>query len=194
MTPERIRANLAEVETRQAAVEAEGSVLAEIAAALRRLLALTESPGQPEPKDPAPAAERAVQANGGSIATTPAPAPSATADCPDCGRAVKRQGLGVHRARAHGVAGQGVRSKRRQPAMAGGRGKAPPALPGTPPAPEPVLRHGRESFLCSRCPEAFPDRERLLAHMAKGHPPESARPEPMRAAAGSGASGAVKLA
>lgn len=195
MTPARVRELLVEVEARQERLEAEAAAAAEIAEGLRRLLAVIEQPGQGE-RDirPQPSEARAEP----TPATTPVPA-SPVVDCPECGREVKRQGLGIHLSKAHGIAGGAVKTKRREPALAGGRGKAPPVLPGSPSeAPQPVTRNGRESFLCSRCPESFATRELQLAHMAKGHaadPGNGLKPigrDPLANRGGAGT--AVKLA
>lgn len=185
MTPERIHENIADLEARQIAIEAEAAAIAEVLEGLRRLAAAIEQPGQGER---VALAERPP-------ATTPAPAE--TSACPDCGRSFKPQGMGPHRSRVHGDRHGGVRTRRREPALAGGRGAPPPQLKGTPPDQvAPVIRGGRETYLCSRCTEGFPTRDALLAHMRKGHPPEVARPEPMNGgrAGLETVRGAVKLA
>jgi hypothetical protein len=46
-------------------------------------------------------------------------------------------------------------------------------------APAPVLRHGTETFLCSRCPMKFDSRERLERHLVVDHPDTTPRRLPV---------------
>lgn len=74
----------------------------------------------------------------------PSAPPQPVTDCPDCGRYLGGPAnIGRHRRFC--------------------KGKPAPAANG----------HAKESFLCSRCPEAFPTRELQMRHLADGHPPET---------------------
>jgi uncharacterized C2H2 Zn-finger protein len=112
-----------------------------------------------------------------SAGSTPAPrsTPSPTQlagggfECPVCKRFFADQrGYPAH-ARGH----QGI-----PPSQLNGkeRGASPPLIGKAAQATQPVIRHGRESYLCSRCPQSFASLAQLTAHMQKGHPPAPAAP------------------
>jgi len=42
--------------------------------------------------------------------------------------------------------------------------------------PQPVIKHGEEWYLCTRCTERFRTAEALKGHMMKGHPSAAAAP------------------
>jgi len=108
--------------------------------------------------------------------TTADSAPPGLHTCPECGKQTPTPaGLVTHRSRVHHVKprptpAQGL-SDRKKPASNGdsrpfsfpiGKGAIPPA---------PVIRHGKETYLCPRCPASFPTAEALKGHLMKGHPP-----------------------
>lgn len=99
--------------------------------------------------------------------------------CPECGKQTPTAtGLTIHRRRMHQVMPDRTAATRladRKKVPTNGRGYSAPVGKAAIP-PEPVIRHGKEAWLCSRCTQSFETRERLTAHMQKGHPPVGTEP------------------
>lgn len=109
-----------------------------------------------------------------AAAVSPASAtPPVAFTCPECGKATPTAaGLVTHRSRVHHIrptvrsAAQRLAARKQKPT------NGVPARVGIVAGTErqPVIRKGQEWYLCSRCPEQFRTREKLVAHLQKGHP------------------------
>lgn len=136
--------------------------------------------GQPEGEPPTGADDQPVETPSTSVSPPPL---SSTALCPDCGRGFAVRGLNIHRAKAHGI--PGPTHGRPGPAA---REKAQRSN-GSPVTDDPTEPHlgdfvredrerrtpRKESYLCSQCPESFPNVGKLNEHLLADHPPEPRR-------------------
>lgn len=127
----------------------------------------------------------------GGAGSTPA---TRSNTCPECGNQTPTSaGLVTHRSRMHGVKppvgahGRGrvkvglrsaaARQADRKKVPTNGVGYSAP-IGKAAIAPQPVIRDGKEVWLCTRCRDRFPSAEALKGHMMKGHPPATAATRP----------------
>ena len=142
-----------------------------------------EQPGEEPVPISAPSPAAPIEQAGSPVAKAPAAArtadsaPPGTHSCPECGKTTATEvGLTIHRRQLHGVkpdrsAKTRLADRKKPPANGDSRPFSFPIGKAANP-PEPVIRHGKEAWLCTRCPQTFESRERLNAHMQKGHQPE----------------------
>jgi hypothetical protein len=143
-----------------------------------------------EPIEQVGPGERAIAGRDPESATATAPPGKPAFDplgpivnrCSVCGKQTPTAaGLVTHQSRVHHLkpAPRTAASRladRKKPAHNGDSRpfSAPIGKAAIPPAP--VIRHGKETYLCTRCPRTFDTAEALKGHMQKGHPPVGASP------------------